>query len=142
LFHRLTLNRLAGQAGQPANPNCQQGAPYAFNNICQLLLSGFHVDLHNTTSLEISHLLFADDTLIMCDVDQDQILNLDHILLCFEAISGLKINLRKSKLVTVGHEPNQEELADILSCSISSLPLKYLGLPLGAPFKSKAIWDG
>lgn len=38
----------------------------------------------------------ADDTLIMCDVDQDRILNLGHIVLCFEAISGLKVNLRKS----------------------------------------------
>jgi predicted phosphoribosyltransferase len=35
-----------------------------------------------------------------------------------------------------------EELANILNCSISSLSLKYLGLPLGASFKSKAIWDG
>lgn len=33
-------------------------------------------------------------------------------------------------------------MADILKCSISSLPLKYLGLPLCASFKSKAIWDG
>jgi hypothetical protein len=35
-----------------------------------------------------------------------------------------------------------EELADILNCIIFSLPLKYLGLPLGASFKSKAIWKG
>lgn len=31
---------------------------------------------------------------------------------------------------------------NILSCNISSLPLRYLGLPLGAPFKSIAIRDG
>jgi hypothetical protein len=60
-------------------------------------LSGFHVDLHNTTSLKISHLLFVDDTLIMCDANRDHILYLGHILLCFEAISGLKVNLRKSE---------------------------------------------
>jgi len=42
----------------------------------------------------------------------------------------------------VGHVLHQEELADIMNCSISSLPLKYLGLPLGASFKSTAIWDG
>jgi hypothetical protein len=29
-----------------------------------------------------------------------------------------------------------------MNCSISSLPLKYMGLPLGASFNSKAIWDG
>jgi hypothetical protein len=31
-------------------------------------------------------LLYADNTLIMCDIDDDQILNLDHIFLCFETI--------------------------------------------------------
>jgi len=43
---------------------------------------------------------------------------------------------------TMGQVPNQEELANIQNCSISSQLLKYLGLPLGAPFKSKDIWDG
>jgi hypothetical protein len=105
-------------------------------------LSRFRVDSLNATPLEISHLLFADDTLIMCNATSDQIHNLGHILLCFEAILGLKVNLRKFELVAVGEVPLKEELAGILSCSISSLPLKYLGLPLSAAFKSKAIWDG
>jgi hypothetical protein len=104
-------------------------------------LSGFRVDNLNNFPLEISHLLFADDTLIMCDADVDQIHKLDHILLCFEAISGLK-NLKKFELVAVGKVPYIEGLTNILGCNISSLPLRYLGLPLGAPFKSKAIWDG
>jgi hypothetical protein len=105
-------------------------------------LSRFRVDLHNAAPLEISHLLFIDDTLIICDADRDQILNLGHILLCFEAISGPKFNLWISKLVAVGHVPHQEELVDILNCSISSMSLKYLGLPLCASFKSKAIGMG
>jgi len=105
-------------------------------------LSGFQVDNRNNSPLEISHLLFADETLIMCDADIDQIHNLDHILLCFEAISGLKVNLQKFELVAVGKISYIEGLANILSCNISSLSLRYLGLLLGAPFKSKAIWDG
>lgn len=54
----------------------------------------------------------------MCDVDVDQIHNLDHILLCFEAISGLKVNLQKSELVAVGEVPYIEGLAissDVIS---------------------------
>jgi hypothetical protein len=47
----------------------------------------------------------------MCDEDHDQILNLDHILMCIEAISGLKINLWNSELVAVGQVQNREELA-------------------------------
>lgn len=71
--------------------------------------------------MEISHLLFADDTLIMCDVVTDQIHNLGLILLVFRVILGLKVNLRKSKLVTVGEVLHKEELVGILSVSISSL---------------------
>jgi hypothetical protein len=78
----------------------------------------------------------------MCDANVDHIHNLDHILLCFEAISGLKVNFQKSVVVAVGEVLLIEELANILYCNNSSLPLRYLGLPLGAPFKSKAIWDG
>jgi hypothetical protein len=84
----------------------------------------------------------ANDTLTMCDANQDQMLNLGHILLCFEAILGLKVNLQKSDLVVVGQVSNQEELPGILNCSISSLALKYLGLFMGAPCRSKAIWMG
>lgn len=54
---------------------------------------------------------------------------------------GLKVNLGKSKLVAMGEVLHQEKLADILSCSISLLHMKYLGLPLAATFKLKAIWD-
>jgi hypothetical protein len=74
--------------------------------------------------------------------------NLDHLrylrvlFLCFEAVSGLKINLAKSVLVPIGCVDNVDGLAGILGCGVSSLPLKYLGYPLGASFKAKSIWDG
>ena len=32
-------------------------------------------------------------------------------------------------------------MAAILGCKTVQLPINYLGLPLGAKFKSKAIWD-
>jgi hypothetical protein len=59
----------------------------------------------------------------------------------FEAISGLKINLSKSEMVPVGQVLNIDVLAGILGCNITHLPMSYLGLPLGAKFKSKQIWD-
>lgn len=59
----------------------------------------------------------------------------------FLAISGLKIDLTKSELVLVGHVPNIVELASILGSRVSALPLTYLGLPLGASFKRKTIWN-
>ncbi len=59
----------------------------------------------------------------------------------FEAVSKLKINLDKSETVLVGEVPNLEVLAQILGCQTASLPMKYLGLPLGASFNAKSIWN-
>ena len=63
------------------------------------------------------------------------------ILSWLENVSGLKINLDKSKLVPVGVVPNVEMLVDALGCKRGSLPMKYLGLPLGAKWKDRAVWN-
>jgi len=59
-----------------------------------------------------------------------------------EAVSGLRINLDKSELVPIGEVEDVESLAHILGCRIGSLPMTYLGMPLGASFKSISIWNG
>uniref|UniRef100_A0A2N9I908 Reverse transcriptase domain-containing protein n=1 Tax=Fagus sylvatica TaxID=28930 RepID=A0A2N9I908_FAGSY len=104
-------------------------------------LRGFEVQGRNNNPLMISNLLFADDTLIFYDADIDQIGYLKCTLLCFEAVSGLRVNLGKSEMVPIGNVPNIQELAAMLECRISALPMNYLGLPLGARYKSKALWD-
>lgn len=91
---------------------------------------------------QISHLLFADDTLILCDANDEQLRNLRRLLLCFEAVSGLRINLGKSEAIPVGEVANVDELADILGCRVAHMPISYLGLPLGARFKCQHIWNG
>jgi hypothetical protein len=48
--------------------------------------------------------------------------------------------LSKSALVSVGLRGEVDQLADVLGCGTGDLPLKYLGLPLGASFKLKAMW--
>ena len=105
------------------------------------LLKGFEVQGRNNNPLMISNLLFVDNTLIFCDADVDQIGYLKCTLLCFEAVSGLRVNLGKSEMVPIGNVPNIQELAAMLECRISALPMNYLGLPLGARYKSKALWD-
>ena len=47
--------------------------------------------------------------------------------------------MAKSALVSVGDVDNVGELAGVLGCGTSSLPLNYLGLPLCACFKAKSI---
>jgi len=91
--------------------------------------------------LSTSHILFADDTLIFCEANLEHIRSLPSLFLCFEAVSGLRINMAKLVLVSVGNVMNVEGLASILGCRVSSLPIKYLGLPLGASFKANFIWD-
>ena len=63
------------------------------------------------------------------------------VLIWFEAVSGLKINLGKSELVPVRGVQNIELLLNVLSSKQDTLPMKYLGLPLGAKFKDKTIWN-
>jgi hypothetical protein len=53
----------------------------------------------------------------------------------------LKENLAKSVSILVGNVEEVTLLADILGCGIASLPVKYLGLPLGASYKAKHTWD-
>ena len=103
-------------------------------------ISGFAVGNSTGAELSISHSLFADDTLIFCEADTKQAWHLRGVFIWFQAILGLKINLSKSELVPVGQVPNVPELAGILGCQVASLPLNYLGLPLGASFKSKVLW--
>lgn len=63
------------------------------------------------------------------------------LLLCFEAVSSLRINLSKSELVPVGEVGDVEELASILGCGVASLPIKYFGLPLSAKYKDTIMWN-
>ena len=96
--------------------------------------SGFSMGSTAGPSMMVSHILFADDTMIFCDANPSQIANLMVILARFEEVSGLHINLGKSELVPVGGVHNLEALVGLLGCGQSSLPLKYLNLPLGAKF--------
>ena len=64
------------------------------------------------------------------------------LLICFELVSSLKVSLAKSVLLPVGDVSNVGTLAEVLGCEVGSLPIPYLGLPLGSRFKDKASWNG
>ena len=63
------------------------------------------------------------------------------MFLWFEAISGLKVNRDKREAIPVGRVDSLENIISVLGCRIEKLPTSYLGLPLGAPFKSSRVWD-
>jgi hypothetical protein len=69
--------------------------------------------------------VFVDDTLIFCGARAEHVRNLQCIFLCFEAASGLRINLGKSELVPIGEVEDVDNLAHILGCRVVSLPITY-----------------
>jgi hypothetical protein len=93
------------------------------------------------SSVNVSHLLYADDTILFCDAHPEQLLYIRMVLTCFEAVTGLKVNMTKSEMVPIGEADGLSALADLLYCHIGSLPLQYLGMPLGASYKALAIWN-
>jgi hypothetical protein len=111
-------------------------------SMLQGLLSGFSVGIKDNEALVVNHLMFMDDTLIFCGAQAEHDRNLSCTFLCFEAVSVLRINLGKSKLVPIGEVEDVESLAHILGCRIGFLPITYLGLPLRASFKAISIWNG
>jgi hypothetical protein len=63
------------------------------------------------------------------------------VLTCFEAATGLRVNMSKSEMVSVGEVPNLSDLDESLCCHIGELPLSYLEMPLGASYKATAVWN-
>ena len=62
-------------------------------------LSGGRIANGRGEDLTISHILYADDTLLFCEADKDQLKFLNWILMWFKVMSGLKINLNKKKIM-------------------------------------------
>ncbi|CAL5382198.1 unnamed protein product [Camellia sinensis] len=92
--------------------------------------------------LRVSHLQFDADTILFCDAEWAEIVNAKRILRCFELISGLKINFHKSVVCGVGISDEVTQVfASKLCCLCRKLPIKYLGLPLGANPRRKKAWQ-
>lgn len=72
-------------------------------------LFGFKVN--GRDELEVSHLLFGDNTLVLYEASLTQMTDLSWLLMWFKVISSLKINLIKSKLIPVGRMENLDGLA-------------------------------
>ena len=53
----------------------------------------------------------------------------------------MKVNVRRSEIVPIGEVNNLDALANILQYRVGSLPMKYLGMPLGTSFKTASIWN-
>jgi hypothetical protein len=77
----------------------------------------------------LTHLQYADDTIIFLELEEGSILYANFLLYCFENMSGLRINYQKSEVFVIGADlEEQERVADIFNCNVGTFPLKYLGV--------------
>ena len=106
-------------------------------------LTRYNLKGRNGDTMNLSYLLFENDTLVFYSASEDQIVYLSWIMLYFEALSRLKFNLEKSAILLVGDVVNIEQLACELGCKAGTLPSTHLGLlPLGIRQNSLRVWEG
>lgn len=78
-----------------------------------------------------THLQYADDTLIFIQNSDREIMNLKFLLMCFEGMSGMKINFEKSEAFASGGDlESQLRAAHMMNYELGSIPMKYLGMPI------------
>ena len=104
------------------------------------LFSGYTVGTSNTTV--VSHLQFADDTLLLGTKSWANVRALRAVLTLFADMSGLKVNFHKSMLTSINiAESWLNEAASILNCKVGTVPFLYPGLSIGGNPRRLAFWD-
>src|ERR1041384_7255653 len=75
---------------------------------------------------------YADDTLLIMQADEDQVIALKVALQDFSSSTSLDINYHKSSMYPI-NLPDDEliRLAAAFGCQTGALPFTYLGLPVG-----------
>ncbi|XP_015938722.1 uncharacterized protein LOC107464306 [Arachis duranensis] len=92
-------------------------------------------------SVELSHLQFADDTILFCPPHDETMQNYKWLLRWFELMSGLNINFDNSSLIPLNCEEQWvQRMCRLWGCKEGTLPVKYLEVPLGANLRLVKTW--
>ncbi|MCH86380.1 cysteine-rich receptor-like protein kinase, partial [Trifolium medium] len=104
------------------------------------IFTGYSIGSVNPTV--VSHLQFADDTLLLGVKSWANVHALRAVLVLFEAVSRLKVKFNKSMLVGVNIVDSWlAEAASVLGCIVGKVPFMYLGLPIGGDPRRLSFWD-
>jgi len=91
-----------------------------------------HAPLSSDFGQDFPIVQYADDTLIIMPACIDQVHVMKEILQKYATSTGLTINFQKSNMIPINlSEIKTKEIADIIGCTVASMPFTYLGLPLG-----------
>ncbi|GKA67032.1 RNA-directed DNA polymerase, eukaryota [Tanacetum coccineum] len=132
---------------------CDEGdplAPYLFIlimeslhlSICRLVDNGLFKGIQLPGSVNISHLFYADDAMLIGEWSDENLKVILYTLKSFFLASGLSINIHKSQLLGVG-VPHQvvQQVASSIGCSIMQKQFRYLGVTIGDRMSRNKAWE-
>jgi len=130
--------------GDPLSPFLFLLAAEGFNVLMLYLLEaklfhGYKVGCGD--ELCLTHLQFADDTLLIGEKSWQNVRSMWAMLLIFEQLSGLRVNFHKSLLTGINVSASWlSEAALLMNCRVGAFPFVYLGLPIGGDPRKLDFW--
>nr|GFB19691.1 RNA-directed DNA polymerase, eukaryota, reverse transcriptase zinc-binding domain protein [Tanacetum cinerariifolium] len=80
------------------------------------------------SSMQLSHMFYADDAVFVGQWSDSNIDRIVHVLECFHRALGLRINMSKSKFMGIAMDVDRVEQAALkIGCVILKAPFSYLG---------------
>nr|GEU37982.1 putative reverse transcriptase domain-containing protein [Tanacetum cinerariifolium] len=92
--------------------------------------------------VNLSHMFYVDDTIFVGQWCENNITTPVHVLDCFYKVSGLRINMSKSKIMGVHVDAKKvNRAATKLGCLVFIIPFAYLGSIVGWNMSRKHLWN-
>lgn len=117
--------------GDPLSPYLFVLVMEVFSKLLHSRYDSGYISYHpKTSTLEISHLMFADDVMVFFDGSSSSLHGFYETLDDFAGWSGLRMNREKTQLFHAGLSSSKNAAITSYGFPIGSLPVRYLGLPL------------
>nr|CAA66812.1 non-ltr retrotransposon reverse transcriptase-like protein [Arabidopsis thaliana] len=117
--------------GDPLSPYLFVLAMEVFSSLLKARFDAGYIQYHpKTADLSISHLMFADDVMVFFDGGSSSLHGISEALDDFASWSGLHVNKDKTNLYLAGTDEVEALAISHYGFPISTLPIRYLGLPL------------